>query len=80
MELGESTVVHTDADTDAAVPAAAVPATELDLDMIETDLADVELALTRLELGTYWTCEVSGQPLPDDLLEAKPTARRLADH
>ncbi len=75
MELGESTAMHTGPDADVAVPA-----TQLDLDMIETDLADVEMALTRLELGTYWTCEVSGQQLPDELLEAKPTARRLADH
>ena len=51
-----------------------------DLDAIETDLADVEVALSRLELGTYWTCEVTGQELDDDLLEVRPTARRLAGH
>lgn len=53
---------------------------DLDLDAIETDLADVEVALSRLELGTYWTCEVTGQELDDDLLEVRPTARRLAGH
>lgn len=52
---------------------------ELDLDAIETDLADVEIALARLESGEYWTCEITGQPLNDELLAAKPTARRLAD-
>ena len=52
--------------------------TPLDLDAIETDLADVEIALARLESGEYWTCEVTGQPLSDELLAAKPTARRLA--
>jgi len=62
-----------------AVPAAEPPAgTPLDLDAIETDLADVEIALARLESGEYWTCEVTGQPLSDELLAAKPTARRLA--
>ena len=49
---------------------------ELDLDAIETDLADVEIALARLESGQYWTCEVTGAPLDDTLLEARPTARR----
>ncbi len=50
----------------------------LDLDGIEQDLADVEVALARLDSGAYWTDEVTGAELPDDLLAAKPTARRLA--
>jgi len=57
----------------------AVAGTRLDLDAIETDLADVETALARLESGEYWTCEITGQPLSDELLAAKPTARRLAE-
>lgn len=48
----------------------------IDLDAIEKDLADVETALNRLDAGTYWTDEVTGQPLPDLLLEASPLARR----
>ncbi len=55
----------------------AIANTEIDLDAIETDLADVETALARLEAGTYWTDEISGQPLPDELLAEHPTARRL---
>jgi RNA polymerase-binding transcription factor DksA len=51
--------------------------TAIDLDAIETDLADVEIALARLEAGTYWTCDVTGQPLPAELLDARPTARHL---
>ena len=35
-----------------------------ELDRIEADLAGVEVALDRLDAGTYWTCEVTGQPLP----------------
>ena len=54
-------------------------AVELDLDAIETDLADVEIALARLETGQYWTCEVTGRPLGDALLESRPTARRLPE-
>jgi RNA polymerase-binding transcription factor DksA len=48
----------------------------INLDQIEQDLADVETALARLEAGTYWTDEVTGQPLPDELLAQRPTARR----
>ena len=50
----------------------------LDLDAIERDLADVEVALTRLDAGTYWTDEVTGEELPTNLLAANPTARRQA--
>jgi RNA polymerase-binding transcription factor DksA len=53
-------------------------ATQLDLDSIERDLADVEVALARLDAGTYWTDEVTGAELPQDLLAANPTVRRLA--
>jgi len=61
-------------------PGAITTSTELDLDSIETDLADVEVALSRLELGTYWTCEITGRELDDDLLAVRPTARRLPGH
>ena len=50
-----------------------------DLDRIERDLAGVEAALVRLDSGTYWTDEVTGDPLPDDLLERRPTARRRSE-
>lgn len=46
------------------------------IDAIERDLADVEAALARLDAGTYWTDEVTGRPLPSDLLAAQPLARR----
>ncbi len=50
--------------------------TLIDLDAIERDLADVEMALSRLDAGTYWVDEVSGQPLPDAVLKANPLTRR----
>ncbi len=49
----------------------------VNLDTIEQDLADVETALARLEAGTYWTCETTGQELPSDLLAAQPTTRSI---
>jgi hypothetical protein len=50
----------------------------LDLDGIERDLADVEVALARLDAGTYWTDEVTGEPLGEHHLADHPTARRTA--
>ncbi len=55
-----------------AAPDDPAPAAPVDLDRIEGDLAGVEVALTRLDDGTYWTDEVTGQPLADDLLAADP--------
>jgi hypothetical protein len=46
-----------------------------DVDAIAADLAGVEIALARLEAGTYFTDEVTGEPLPDALLAQDPTAR-----
>ncbi len=47
-----------------------------DLDAIESDLAAVESALNRLDSGTYWTDEVTGEPIPDHVLEENPLVRR----
>ena len=55
------------------------PSTEraaADLDRIERDLAGVEAALQRLDAGTYWSDEVTGDPIPDQVLIADPVARR----
>lgn len=60
----------------AVVAAEEPPATTLDLDEVERDLADVELALARLDAGTYWTDEITGGEIPDDVLAEQPTARR----
>jgi RNA polymerase-binding transcription factor DksA len=49
----------------------------LDTAQVATDLDGVEVALARLDAGTYWTCEATGRPLPDDVLAADPTVRRL---
>ncbi|MSV79410.1 MAG: hypothetical protein F2681_07115 [Actinobacteria bacterium] len=66
--------------SDEMTPVAAAPTedTVLDLDAIERDLAGVEVALARLDAGTYWTDEVTGTALPDELLSQQPTARRAA--
>ena len=50
-----------------------------DVEQIASDLADVEIALARLEAGTYFVDEVTGEPLPDTLLSEHPTARTRRD-
>lgn len=61
--------------------ASADPATlddleDLDLDAVERDLLGVEIALQRLDEGTYRTDELDGRPIPDEVLERDPIARR----
>ncbi len=48
----------------------------IDLAGIEADLDGVQAALTRLADGTYWTDEVTGEPIPTEVLAADPLARR----
>lgn len=50
---------------------------EIDLDAIEADLDAVQAALDRLADGSYWTDEVSGEPIPVDVLDADPLVRRV---
>jgi RNA polymerase-binding protein DksA len=38
-------------------------------------LQEVEAALSRLDAGTYGTCEVCGGPIAEGRLEARPAAR-----
>lgn len=43
------------------------------------DLGAVERAEARLEAGTYGLSVESGEPIPDERLEAIPTAERTAE-
>ena len=48
-------------------------------DDLRKELAAVERAEARLAEGTYGVSVISGKPIPDERLEAVPTADRLAD-
>ena len=50
------------------------------LEQIEGELRDIEDALRRLDDGTYGQCVVCGRPIPDERLEANPTARYDVEH
>jgi DnaK suppressor protein len=43
-------------------------------------LNDVDRALTRLSDGSYGSCEVCGEPIPDLDLSVDPTRRFCGDH
>src|SRR5438132_13755476 len=42
---------------------------------LEAELAELDAALTRVDGGTYGTCEGCGEPISDARLEALPAAR-----
>jgi RNA polymerase-binding transcription factor DksA len=48
----------------------------LDLERIASDLDGVDAALRRLDDGSYWTDEVTGEEIADAVLAADPIARR----
>lgn len=46
----------------------------------ETEVEEIEKALERMDEGTYGRCEVCGQEIPRERLEALPTALRCVEH
>lgn len=48
-------------------------------DDLRVQLADIERAEQRLAAGTYGLSTESGEPIPDERLEALPTAERTAE-
>jgi RNA polymerase-binding transcription factor len=48
-------------------------------DDLRNDLAAVERAEARLAAGTYGLSVESGKPIPDERLEARPTAERTVE-
>ncbi len=43
-------------------------------------LDEVRAALARVDAGSYGTCEVCGEPIPEARLEARPWATRCVQH
>ena len=73
----EATTPGPDAGDPAADDGAPAGREAIDLERVERDLAGVETALQRLDDGTYWTDEVTGEPIPDAVLAADPVTRRV---
>jgi len=47
---------------------------------LEVRLQNVNRALQKMEGGTYGTCEISGEKIEEDRLEANPAARTCKQH
>ncbi len=47
---------------------------------LQKRLVDIKDALEKIEKGTYGICEVSGEPIEQDRLEANPAARTSKAH
>lgn len=47
---------------------------------LEIRYNDVKAALAKIDAGTYGICEVSGEPIEEDRLEADPAARTNKAH
>lgn len=50
------------------------------LNLLETQLLDVNAALEKIEKGTYGICEVSGEKISEERLEANPSSRNCENH
>ena len=50
------------------------------IEQLEPQLKEVKAALARIEEGTYGVCEVSGEAIEPERLEANPSARTCIAH
>lgn len=46
---------------------------------LEEELADIRLAIKKVENGNFGLCEISGEIIPEKLLELVPTIKSLSD-
>ncbi len=50
------------------------------LDDLETRYNNIKRALAKIENGTYGVCEISGEPIEPERLDANPAARTCKAH
>ena len=53
---------------------------ELILGQLEKQLVEVSAALERIDKGTYGVCEIGGEPIEKERLEASPSAKTCKKH
>jgi RNA polymerase-binding transcription factor DksA len=68
-ESGEGDTLAVERERDLALSAQARQAVE-----------EIDHALAKIDVGTYGICEVSGDPIPKERLEAIPWARERVEH
>ncbi len=50
------------------------------LSALEIEYRNTKRALTKIETGIFGLCEISGEPIEEDRLNFKPTARTCKNH
>jgi DnaK suppressor protein len=82
-------VISNEIDTDEAVPQDKAEVADAlgdrtdvtsELDRIEEDLVEIIDALLRIDDGSFGHCQVCGELIPKERLQAVPTARRCVPH
>ena len=68
-ESGEGDTLNVERERDLALSAQALEAVE-----------EIGHALAKFDLGTYGICETSGEPIPEERLEAIPWARQRVEY
>lgn len=68
-ESGEGDTIAVERERDLALSAQA-----------QDTIAEIDAALERLAAGTYGICEASGEPIPEERLEAIPHARMRVEY
>lgn len=68
-ESGEGDTLNIERERDLALSAQA-----------RAQVEEIDHALAKFELGTYGVCEVSGDPIPEERLEAIPWARQRVQY
>jgi RNA polymerase-binding transcription factor DksA len=51
-----------------------------ELEVLKARWSEVKHALEKIERGSYGTCEVDGEPIEPERLEANPAARTCTTH
>jgi len=50
------------------------------LNRLEAQYDDIKIALEKIKKGTYGKCEVGGEDIPENRLEANPAAKTCIKH
>lgn len=50
------------------------------LNRLEAKYNDIKIALDKINKGTYGKCEVGGEDIPEERLEANPAAKTCIEH
>lgn len=75
----QDTAAQEAGDADAAKEVVDREMERSELRQVHAQLQEVDAALARVDEGTYGVSEVSGEPIPDERLRARPTATRTVE-